>query len=367
MVLGTAIAGAGVLLVSVQSAMLLPLAVELRNGALALNEVLRQGLLTAAFVILVVIDASLLAFFAAQLAAGIVLLAITPIILARRQRVAPRWTRGQLRELAAVGLPVAISSVLGVVYLRLLVVLMSLLSASEDEVGYYVTSTRIVELLIGLPYILITVSLPVLTLAVEGAPERLRYITRRATEVLAVAGVLCALALAIAADPIIEILGGPEYEPAAAVLRIQSLTLVCVFIAAAWSPTLLAMGRARDLVIATTAGIVGVLTGGLVLIPLLDAEGAAIAAVAGDAVMCAVTYVLLRRAGPGRDISLRALAKVLFAAIVGAAVGIAGIGPDLVSAALACSVFIAIVFMLGLVPGELLEVVRRRREPRPGE
>ena len=363
LIVGTAVAGAGVLLVSMQGAMLLPLTVELRNGTLALNEVLRQGLLAAAFLVLVVLDAALVPFFAAQVVAGAVLLALTPLLLARRHRVFPRWGRERLRELAVLGVPVAIASVLGVVYLRLLVVLMSLMSESDNEVGYYVTSTRIVELLIGLPYILITVSLPVLSLAARDDPDRLRYVTARATEVLAVAGVLFALGLAVAADPIIRVLGGAVYAPAADVLRIQSLTLVCVVVAAAWSPTLLAMGHARSMVIAMMAGIAGVLAGGLVLIPPFGAQGAAIAAVAGDGVMCVVTYFLLRRAGPGRAISIRTLAKVLLAATIGAAVGVLGPGPDIVRAVMACAACLAAVIGLRVLPAEILDLVRWRRSP----
>ena len=204
MVLGTLIAGGGVFLMSVQSAMLLPLMVELRNGRVAISETLRQGLLTGAFLVLALAGAALLSFFVAQLVAGVLLLALTPLLLAREHIVRPRWGLRELRALTAVGLPVAISTVLGVVYLRMLVVLMSLVSGSEREIGYYVTSTRIVELFVGLPFLLITVSLPVMTLAARDDEGRVNYVTARTTEILAIGGVLIALVLAIAADPLVR-------------------------------------------------------------------------------------------------------------------------------------------------------------------
>ena len=184
MVLGTLIAGGGVFLMSVQSAMLLPLMVELRNGRVAISETLRQGLLTAAFLVLALAGAALLSFFVAQLVAGVALLALTPLLLAREHMVRPRWGLQELRALTAVGLPVAVSTVLGVVYLRLLVVLMSLVSGSEREIGYYVTSTRIVELFVGLPFLLITVSLPVMTRAARDDEGRVNYVTARTTEIM---------------------------------------------------------------------------------------------------------------------------------------------------------------------------------------
>ena len=233
-----------------------------------------------------------------QLVAGVLLLALTPLLLAREHMVRPRWGVRELRALTAVGLPVAISTVLGVVYLRMLVVLMSLVSGSEREIGYYVTSTRIVELFVGLPFLLITVSLPVMTLAARDDEGRVNYVTARTTEILAIGGVLIALVLAIAADPLVLLLGGDQYGPAGDVLRIQAFVLPFVFLAAAWTPTLLGMGRAGVLVAASSVGAITLLGAGLVLIPELGAEGAAAAAVAGDVTVCLVTYVLLRAGGP---------------------------------------------------------------------
>ncbi len=206
-----------------------------------------------------------------------------------------------------IGLPVAVATTLGVIYLRVLVVLMSLVSGNEDEIGYYVTSTRIVELFIGLPFLLISVSLPVMTVAARDN-ERSTTSRPRTTEVVAL-GTLLVLVLAIAAEPLVVLLGGEEYRPAASVLRIQSLVLVPVFLAAAWTPTLLGMGRVKVLVAASAIGIAILIVAGLVLIPEFEADGAAAAAVAGDAAVCITTYAPARRAGPGRSISLPALLR----------------------------------------------------------
>ena len=54
LVLGTVVAGVGIFLVSVQSAMLLPLGVEMRNGTIAVNEVARQCVLVAGWAVLVI-------------------------------------------------------------------------------------------------------------------------------------------------------------------------------------------------------------------------------------------------------------------------------------------------------------------------
>ena len=136
------------LLASVQSALLLPLNVQLRNGALAVNELLRQGTVVAVLVVLVALGAPLVDFFLAQLAAGLVLFAAAPVLLARGELVRPRWDGARLRELARLGLPVAVAGALAVIYYRLMMIIVSLLEG-ERATGLYVTAARVLELVAG--------------------------------------------------------------------------------------------------------------------------------------------------------------------------------------------------------------------------
>jgi O-antigen/teichoic acid export membrane protein len=189
--------------------------------------------------------------------------------------------------------------------------------------------------------------------------------TARTTETMALGGVLIALVLAIAADPLVQLLGGDEYGPAGDVLRIQALVMPFVFLSAGWTPTLLGMGRTRVLMAACAAGLVALLGAGLALIPAHEAHGAAIAAVAGDVTMCAVTYVLLVRVGPGRSISLAAMGRVVLAAVPAVALGALDVGPDLARAALAAVVFLACALLLRAVPQEILDAVRGAAARRP--
>ena len=314
LVLGTGLAGICVFLTSVQTAMLLPLGVQLRNGVIALVEEARQLVLISAFVALAVADAGLVLFFAAQILVGVVLLAVTPVLLASSELVAPRWTSARIRALAAIGLPVAVATVLGVLYLRLLVVLMSLVSAHEDEIGYFVTSTRVFEVVGGLPFLIAAVVLPVVTVIAQNDRERLAYMTGRITQVMALGGVLVALVLWTLAEPLVVLLGAEQYEPAAPVLQIQCFAAITVFVIAGWQPALFGLGRVRSSAVAIAVGVLVVLVAGLILIPAHGAIGAAIAAVVGDLVLCAAVYVALRRAGPGPWFSASVSARLAVAA-----------------------------------------------------
>jgi O-antigen/teichoic acid export membrane protein len=193
MVIGTGLAGVGTLLQSVQVAMLMPLSVQMRNGALAVNQILTQAALLVGFGVLALIGAGLVPFFAVQILMGVVVLAATPVMLSRTDLVLPSWTPTRLRALGAVAVPVAVVTVIGVLYLRLLVIIMSLVSGQPRQLGYFVTSTRVIELVGGLPFLVISIVLPVVTVAARDDHRRLVYMTSRVAQVMMLCGVLVAL------------------------------------------------------------------------------------------------------------------------------------------------------------------------------
>jgi O-antigen/teichoic acid export membrane protein len=363
LVLGTALAGAAVFLISVQSAMLIPLSVDLRNGALTLNELLRQGLLVVGFVLVAIVGGGLTAFFLVQVAAGLVLLAAVPLLLERHDRVRPRWTRDELRKLAAVGLPVALAAVLTAAYLRVLVILMSLVSGDDEQIGLFVTSTRIFELVAALPVMLSVIVLPVVSVAARDDRARLHYVVQQMTQLMAVGGALVAIAIVLGAEPILRVLGGAEYVAAAPVLRIQSIALLTLFITAAWSPTLIGMHRQGSVAAATAIGLVIALVAGLVLVPVAQAEGAAWAAAAADAFVLVAAYVLLRRAGPGRELRLGFVPRLLLAAAPALAIGLVPGLPAILDAVIGAGIFAAAALALRIVPPEIAGLLPTRRRP----
>lgn len=359
MVVGTAVAGVAALLLNVQGAFLLPMVVELRNGTIALNEVLRQFFNVVGWTLAALAGASLGWFFGAQVLAGLAMLALVPVLIGRRYLVRPGWTNEQMRGLVTVGLPVAISTVLVVVYFKVLVIIVSLLS-TETETGLFATSARVFDMTTMLPLTFAVLILPVLTVAHRDDPARLRYVLQQLTQAMVVVGVGVAIAVAVLAEPVLLILGGSEYEGAAPILRIQCIALATLFVGSAWNPTLIAMGRQLWVAAASGIGLVAIVVLGALLVPSRDAEGAAIAAAIADSLLLVSLYVLLRRAGPGRDVRLGFALKVVplaaAALIVGLAVGL----PPIVGAVLAMALYAVGAYVLGLIPDEVVHEVRRR-------
>jgi O-antigen/teichoic acid export membrane protein len=358
MVVGTAVAGAGVFILSVQGALLLPLTVELQNLKLAFNDVLRQLVLAGCFVVLSLAGASLLSFFAAQLVAALVVLLITPFMLRRDDLVRPRWVASELRILGTTTLPLAIVGTLTVIYFRLLVIMMSVIEPSALQVGYYVTSERVIEIFLGLPMMLVGVVLPVLSISSRDDTPRLRYVSFRMTQTMALIGVLLAVILGTGARPIMLVLGGKQYLDAANVLRIQGLALITVFITAAWTTTLIGMGRTRALVICSAIGVGAVGLFGTAFIPLWHAHGAAIAAVIADVVFCGSMYVSMRRAGAARAFAAGPFVRIAFCALPGVAIALVSPLPDAINCVVATLLYIVLIALAGALPPELSDRIR---------
>jgi O-antigen/teichoic acid export membrane protein len=362
MVQGTALAGAGIFVLSVQGALLLPLTVGLQNVKLAANDVLRQVVLAGCFVALSLAGASLLPFFGAQLVAALVVLIITPFMLPREHLVRPRWVASELRTLGVKTLPLAVAGTLTVVYFRLLVILMSVLEPSALQIGYYVTSERVIEIFLGLPIMLVGVVLPVLSVSSRDDTGRLQYVNFRMTQTMALLGVLFALILATGAQPIMLALGGKQYLGAATALRIQGLALITVFISAAWNTTLIGMGRTRALAICSLIAVVAVAVFGGAFIPMWQAKGAAIAAVAADVVFCGSIYVFIRRGGAAGAFTAGPFVRIALCAVPGVLVAVVGPLPAAINCVIAASAYVLLAGLLAALPPELSDWIRSMRQ-----
>jgi O-antigen/teichoic acid export membrane protein len=358
MVLGTFLAGIGIVLVSAQAAFLVPLTVDLQNTRVAVSDVMRQGLLVAGMIAFALAGAGLGAFFANQLLAGAVLLLISPLIVGRANVAWPRWNWQRSRALLREAAPLAIVTVLGTVYFRVLVLVTSLL-ADERQTALFVTSSRVFELLFGLPILLTGVVLPVMTVAARDDPGRLRYVNQRLTELAVLAGMLLFVVLIIGSRPILVLLGGDQYGAVAPVLRLQAPMIITLFLVSAWNPALIALHRQRSLAVVAGAGLAASVTCGLVLIPLFDARGAAVAAVLAELVTASGAYLALRRAGPGRELQYGWVPRTLLVVGAAFAAGFAVPGSEWVQTVVAGAVFVGLAGALRLVPHELLHAIGR--------
>jgi O-antigen/teichoic acid export membrane protein len=356
MVAGTALAGAGVMLVAIANSILVPLTVELRNAGIALIELLRQVANLAGVALLVALGAHLTPFFAIQVAVGLVVLAAVPFLVGRRGLVRPRFERLQQRALLRTALPIAAALALGQIYFRLVIVLMSLISSAE-QTGYFGGSLRAMEALIVLPVLVAGVALPLMAAAARDDLARLRYAIEGLSEGAVIAGVLVILVTVRAAEPVMRVIGGAAFGPAGDVLRIQVVALLFIALYQIWTVALVALNQQRQLILTNALGLLAVGIFAAALVPPLGARGGALASVLGDAVLAALIYWRLHLSTGRVTVRLGFLGRVALAALAGGAVLLIPGLPDLVAAALGGLVFLLVGHLIGMVPEELREAL----------
>jgi O-antigen/teichoic acid export membrane protein len=349
---GTLLAGIGVVLVNTQVTATLPLRVGLRVGTVTFFDVLAQAL-TCLFVgLLAALGASLLPYFGVQVAVGAILLAGTLAVVGP-SLARPALHRGEARTLLREALPLAAAVAMNVVYLRLLVILVSLLENDRDT-GLFATSFRVLELLVGLPVVILSVALPVLAVAGAEDRERFRYGFQRLTEVALVISLLEVLLVVVLAAPAIRLVAGAEYADAAPILRIQALSLVPVFVAQALTLGLVSLRRQRSVAVGNALALAAVLVLGLALVPAFGTTGAAAAGVATEAILAVALLVSLRRREPAATPRLGFVWRPLAAAAAGAVPPLALDLSGWIEAPIAAAVFLAVALVVRAVPEEVL-------------
>jgi O-antigen/teichoic acid export membrane protein len=307
---------------------------------------------------LAIAGASLLPYFTVQILAGLGALALTPRLVGSFSHLRPRLRRDEAAGLIRDAVPIAIALAMNVLYLRLLVVMVSL-TTSETETGLYGTAFRVVELFIGIPPIVIGVALPLLAIAGAEDLDRLRYGTERLLEVAVVASMGLALIVTILAEPTLRLLGGEEYVGATHLLQIQIWALIPLAAGTVMGITLLSLRRQRDIALSNALALAVVLTAGLGLISVYGGEGAAVAGILAESAL--LVGLVASLAATRRSVLPRLL--FVWRPLAALAAGLATVLlplPPWVDGLVAAAVFTTVALAVGAVPGEIVEALRRR-------
>lgn len=358
LVTGTVLAGVGVVLAVVAATLTMPLSVDLRYGAVTATDFARQLVIVGGIVALVAADADLVPFFAVYVAAGAVAVVVALTFVGARGWVAPRFSWQDWMPLLRDAAPIALSSVLNVTYVRTLIVIASLLATAE-QTGLFATSYRISEILLTVPLLMIGAAFPILVHSGVQDEARLAYVLQRMGEAALLVALGLSLVLVVGAEPIILLLGGSEYADAASVLRIQSIAIAGAFMTQLGTFGLVAVHGQRALVLVNALALATVLVLGCTLIPLWQADGAALAASAGEVVLAVAALAMLVRLRPALLPDLRYVPKLLLAAGAGGLCVLLPV-PAALATVLAVAVYAAAAWLLKAVPLELLEALVRR-------
>lgn len=338
-----------------------PMTARLRLGWLAALDFGRQALTSLAIVSLVVAGAALTPFFAAAPVATAAALAGIWVLVRGREPGRPSFDVRDWWGLLRDSLPYAAALAVSVLYFRVGVILSSLIS-SETQTGYYSLAFRIVELVSGVPWLLVGSAFPVLSRAARDDAERLRYTLGRTFEVSLILGAWVALAIGLGAPFAVEVVGGrDEFEPSIEVLSVLGGAMVGTFLIACWGHGLLTLRRHFELLAANVSAFVLGTGLAVVLIYSHGALGAAIATTATEMWLAAVYLVLLVRARADLRPRFGLVPAVALAAAIALAAPLLLVLPSVPATLLGSVLFFAVLAVLRQIPPELFEALRLQR------
>jgi O-antigen/teichoic acid export membrane protein len=350
-VLGTALAGIGLGLVSVQSTVAVPLFAMLRLGQTTALELLRQAIWVALLVLLALLGAGILPLLAATIPAGLVMLAATAVLTRRHMPVRPAIRPMMWATLLRDTLTFSLATGVGAMYVFTTQILTSL-TASGVQNGLFAASFRVFVVAASIAGLVVSAAFPVLARAARDDRERLRYAVQSMFEVVAILGVAAALGAVTGAEPIIELIAGPHFADAAAPLRIEGAALLASFILPALGMALISLHRHRALAIANLIALS--ITAGLTLVLAKShgATGAAVATVCGEWILCITYLVALTRGAESIHLDGRVALRIAAAAAPAFAVMLLGL-PSVAQLTAALVVYAGLIVLFKAVPSEL--------------
>lgn len=258
-----------------------------------------------------------------------------------------------IRSLLRTSVPFLMAGVLGVLYYRVDVVLLSLFT-NAAVVGWYGAAYRLFDTLGFLPNIVITaIMYPIFSKYSISSEASLRKAIEKSANFLLYCGIPVAVALIVAAPNIIGFLyHRSEFTEAVPALRGLAVGLVLTYMNAITIAIITSTNRERRLPIMAGCALVFNLALNLILIPRYQHVGAAVVTSLTELVVLVVTVALI----PRELIPLRSLpvaAKAAGAsALMALVIMLLSDQSLLIIAPAAAVVYVAVSFALGTIPRE---------------
>lgn len=230
-------------------------------------------------VLLVMTGASLAAIAAATAVEALVaavLLVLTHARYSTAGMLTWRWENSWFRRLLTGSVPMVLSGVVLMVYLRIDQVMLGAM-ATQTEVGLYAAAVRISEVWYFVPTAIVSSVFPGLVALRSSDPEQFEQKLQQLYNLLAFLGYAVALPVTFLAPWLVQLLFGSAYQAAAPLLSVLIWAGLFANLSVVRNSHFIALDWGRSLLWATSLGAAANVLLNLLLIPRYGALGAAIA------------------------------------------------------------------------------------------
>jgi O-antigen/teichoic acid export membrane protein len=290
---------------------------HVRNHVTVAFTTLNSALWAGSVIAIAAFDGKMVAFAIAFIAITFVVQGGLAVVALRTIHVRWRGARELWPRLLGIGISVGIAATLTFAYGRIDQILVYELSPDSEEVGVYAAMYKILDNAGFVPMAVMVTLFPIMAGLFPADPPRLRRMMQIAIDYLSFVA-LGGLALTIvAAEPIIELLYGPEFTSGSTVLTVLIASFIPICIGNVAGNMVVAMDLQRRYIWLAALGLVLNVALNLVLIPEYGIEAAAWVTLGTEVVVVALSTAMVLRRIEMR-LSLRRLSLALAAATVAA-------------------------------------------------
>lgn len=258
------------------------------------------------------------------------------------------------RKIIARSWPIGVSTILNLVYLKGDIIILSLFR-SASEVGLYGAAYKVLDVLTVIPMMFMGLVLPPLTAAWKRADtERVRYFLQRSFDAMFLLGLPLLVGGALVAEPMMRLIGGPEFQVGSSYLSILLIALFAVFLSGLFGHAVVAIGKQRPMIWGYFADAAISLVAYFIFVPIYGATAAAWITVLSEAIIALLTYLMVRRVTQFKP-TFRVALKVVLACLLMSGVILVSLNlPVLITVSLGALVYFAVIYLSGAIPKELL-------------
>lgn len=152
------------------------------------------------------------------------------------------------RQVLSRSWPLAVTTLLNLIYLKSDTIVLSLTRPAED-VGLYGAADRAVEVLTTLPFLFAGIILPILTRAWgERKMDYFRKVLQKSLDLMSMLALPLVIGTFILGDPVMTLLAGSEFAASGLILKILILAVAGIFIGCIFSHAILAVDQQKKII-----------------------------------------------------------------------------------------------------------------------
>lgn len=191
-------------------------------------------------------------------------------------------------------LPLALTSVIWIIYFRIDMVMLSIMMG-DAEVGLYSAAYKLCEPFSLVPYALMVSLFPIMSASFKNSEERLIKTYRLSIKYILIIMLPIVMGITLLSDKIILLIYGAEFAYSTTVLQILIWALIFTSTNSILANLLVSIGKQKLYMISTGICAIANITLNFFLIPILSYNGAAIATVMTNVVLFGASFYFVSK------------------------------------------------------------------------